>query len=118
MRPAGDQAVRLEGTGEEGRNVRRPALHALQEVARHREGSVPDSRGRVHHLAGAADAPAAVRTSRMTAVASFKCHCRWRDEVREPAPDTLPCLDPGCTGLMTRFTPRWAPPAGAGRTID
>ncbi|MDF2603478.1 MAG: hypothetical protein K0R56_840 [Sphingomonas sp.] len=53
----------------------------------------------------------------MTAVASFKCDCGWRDEVKEPAPKKLPCLDQRCAGPMTRFTPRWAPPAGAGRTL-
>lgn len=53
----------------------------------------------------------------MTDVASFACTCGWRDEVREPAPETLPCLDPRCTGSMVRFNPRWAPPAGAGRSL-
>lgn len=52
----------------------------------------------------------------MTAVASFACPCGIRDEVREPAPATLPCWGDRCDGTMKRFTPKFAPPAGAGRT--
>lgn len=43
-------------------------------------------------------------------VASFACPCGWRDEVREPAPATLPCLDTKCGGTMRRWTPRVPPP--------
>ncbi|OWK27546.1 hypothetical protein SPDO_32290 [Sphingomonas dokdonensis] len=50
-------------------------------------------------------------------IASFACPCGQRDEVREPAPETLPCIADRCDGTMIRFTPRWAPPAGAGRSL-
>lgn len=53
----------------------------------------------------------------MSAIASFACPCGARDEVREPAPRTLPCWN-RCDGTMIRFTPRWAPPAGAGRRLS
>ena len=48
-------------------------------------------------------------------IASLACRCGARDEVREPCPDTLPCWR--CDGTMHRFTPRWTPPASAGRKL-
>ncbi len=53
----------------------------------------------------------------MSAVASFACPCGARDEVREPAPAAMLCWNGRCGGTMTRFAPRWAPPAGAGRAL-
>lgn len=53
----------------------------------------------------------------MSGVASFACPCGCRDEVREPAPTPLPCWGDRCDGTMKRFTPKFAPPAGAGRIL-
>lgn len=56
------------------------------------------------------------RRDRVSGVASFACSYGARDEVREPAPATLPCWD-RCDGTMKRFAPKFAPPAGAGRIL-
>jgi len=50
-------------------------------------------------------------------VASFRCPCGFRDEVKEPAPAHLDCGL--CHGLETlrRYVPRFTPPADAGRQL-
>ncbi|MBB4154155.1 hypothetical protein GGQ80_002065 [Sphingomonas jinjuensis] len=48
-------------------------------------------------------------------VASFACPCGYRDEVREPCPQRIDCAGCKDAGSMARVTPRYVPPASAGR---
>lgn len=47
-------------------------------------------------------------------VASFACYCSFRDEVKEPAPETIKCE---CGRDMHRWQPRVAPPLNSARRL-
>ncbi|OWK32266.1 hypothetical protein SPMU_05880 [Sphingomonas mucosissima] len=117
LRPTGDPAVRLEVADEEERRLRQAAVPQLHHNAVPRQRSLLGACHRLRGVAGAAGARTAAGAAVMSAVASFACPCGVRDEVREPAPETLPCWADGCDGTMNRFTPKFAPPACAGRIL-
>lgn len=51
-------------------------------------------------------------------VASFACMCGCQDEVREPAPDLIPCWGDKCRLKMYRWRPPIAPPIHNARVWD
>ncbi len=50
-------------------------------------------------------------------VASFACACGARDEVREPAPASVPCWQGKCGRAMSRWTPDYVVPIGNARIV-
>ncbi len=62
-------------------------------------------------------APAPVQPDQQPGlVASFACYCGCQSEVREPAPEAIPCWE--CKRPMHRWTPRIEPPIVSAEVWD